>query len=227
MLDLLGMSEALVYHASAHQYDASFGNEALSKELAFYPRLHPCWVVQPHHTGEMPDAQALVTRMLESGIRAARLFPRQIGPLRPYVYGPLFAALADRAVPLLLDFELGHYSTHMDSIDWDGLDWALGTYRRLPITLVRPGQAIDRMLLPFMERHENLYVETSYYIGGGALERLGSRFGAERLLFGTGMPLYAPGPAITLLTYSGLDEEAKRLVGGDNLRHLLNQVQQL
>ena len=46
-------------------------------------------------------------------------------------------------------------------------------------------------------------------------------FGAERLIFGTGMPEYAPGPAVTLITYSGLDEEAKRQVAGDNLRRLL------
>ena len=55
-------------------------------------------------------------------------------------------------------------------------------------------------------------------------ERMAARVGPERLLFGTGMPMYAPGPAITLLTYSGLSQAEKSLVGAGNLRRLLDSA---
>jgi len=220
-LAYLGIDEALVYHASAVDYDSAYGNELLAKELDGHANLHACWVVMPHYTDEMPQPKELARQMAARGVRAARLYPKRIGPLRSYVYGELLGALADRSFPLLLDFELGHWGSHLEAIDWDGLDWLLGAFPDMPVILVRAGQAVDRLLLPFMDRHHNLYIETSYYLGTGALERLSDRFGAERLIFGTGMPRYAPGPAITLVSYSGLDEEAKRLVAGGNLRRLL------
>lgn len=223
-LDQAGIAEALVTHSSAVAYDPAHGNELLREALTGNGRLCACWVVMPHHTGEMPEPQALVRQLLDAGARAARLYPKRVGPLREYLYGPLLGVLQESRVPLLIDFELGHWGAHMQAVDWDGLGWLLGRYPRLPVVLPRLGQAVDRMLLPFMDLHANLHLETSYYIGSGALERLAARVGAERLLFGTGMPRYAPGPAITLLTYSGLGEADKALVGAGNLRRLLSEA---
>jgi predicted TIM-barrel fold metal-dependent hydrolase len=169
----------------------------------------------------MPQPAELVAQMRTHQVRAARIFPRLIGPLRELPFGELFAALAEQRIPLIVDYELAHYSSQLGLIDWDGLQWALGTHPDLPIILPRIGLALDRLLLPLMARYPNLYVETSYYNGHGGLKRLSDAVGPERLLFGTGMPAYAPGPAITLLTYSGLDEHAKRVIGGANLARLL------
>lgn len=223
-LDRVGITQALVTHSHAVEYDPSEGNALLGRELAGHPRLQGCWVVMPPFTGEMPEPQALVEELISSGARAARLYPKRVGPLREWVYGGLFGALEARRVPLLVDFELAHWGGHMQGIDWDGLDWALSSYPQLPVVLLRVGQAVDRMLLPFLDRHPNLYLEMSYYIGSGALERTAGRVGAERLVFGTGQPQYAPGPAITLLTYSGLSQEDKEKVGAGNLQRLLGQV---
>jgi predicted TIM-barrel fold metal-dependent hydrolase len=220
-MDRVGIDEALVYAAASAQGEAAMGNAWLMDQLAQRPRLHSCWVVMPEHTGELPPPAELVALMRRQNVHAARLYPKRIGPLRRYTYSSLLAALATDGIVTFLDLELGHYASHLEQIDWDGLDWALAEFRDLPLVIVRAGQALDRTLLPFIDQHSNLYIETSYYIGGGGLERLNRRIGPERLLFGTGMPLYAPGPAITLLTYSGLSESDKRLVGGDNLRSLL------
>jgi len=110
----------------------------------------------------------------------------------------------------------------LSEVDWAGLEWMLRTFPDLPVILPRLGQAVDRLLLALMPRYANLYLEISYYVGHGALTRLVRLVGAEQLLFGTGMPVYAPGPAITLLTYSGLDATAQQLIGRDNLRRLVS-----
>jgi predicted TIM-barrel fold metal-dependent hydrolase len=221
-MDALEIDDALVAGAPAVACDAAEGNARLLDEIHGRSRLHACWVVKP---GDYARGNRSGARQLrERGVEAARVFPRRCGPLRAWNSGGLFKALAGLAMPVLIDFELGHYTEHRQAIDWDGLHWVLGAFPELPIVLLRVGATVDSALFPLMERHPNLLVETSYYIGTGGLEHLSAQFGVERLLFGTGMPQYAPGPAITLLTYSGLSAAEKTAVGAANLRRLLTRT---
>ena len=221
VMDRVGIDEALVHHTAAEHHDAALGNEWLLEQTRDQPRLHPCWVVNPHHAGEMPAPPALLQAMQRSAVRCVRIFINRIGSLRPIVYGELFAAMAQAGVVTLLDFELGHYHQQPAAIDWDGLDRLLGEHPRLPVILPRAGQGMDRTLFAFLRRHRNLHLEMSYYLGTGGIERLCDAFGPERLVFGTAMPRHEPGTAVTLLTYSGVPENAKRLIAGENLRRLL------
>jgi len=224
VMDSHRIEEALIHHVDAWGAEAADGNEVLVELTGQTDRLHPCWVVMPHHTGELPEPRELVRQMAQQGVKAVRIFPKRIGPLREFLFGPLLDALAEHRIVTLLDFELAHYTQHIQGIDWDGLCWALGAYPDLPIVLMRVGHSIDRTLLALAPKFDNLYIETSYYVGAGALERLIGVIGAGRMLFGTGMPEYAPGPAITLVTYSGLSQSDKEKVGGGNLRRLLEGV---
>lgn len=202
-LDRVGITQALVTHSHAVEYDPREGNALLGRELAGHPRLQGCWVVMPPFTGEMPEPQALVEELISSGARAARLYPKRVGPLREWVYGGLFGALEARRVPLLVDFELAHWGGHMQGIDWDGLDWALSSYPQLPVVLLRVGQAVDRMLLPFLDRHPNLYLEMSYYIGSGALERTAGRWGQSGCCLAPVSPSMLPAPPSPCLPTRG------------------------
>ena len=73
-MDRLGVAEALVTHAMAVDGHPRDGNERLLREIAPFPRLHPCWVLLPS-SGEMPPPAELVARMRDAGVRAARLCP--------------------------------------------------------------------------------------------------------------------------------------------------------
>ena len=224
VMDSHRIEEALIYHVDASVASATEGNEALVELTGQTDRLHPCWVVMPHHTGELPEPRELVQQMARQGVKAVRIFLKRVGPLREFLFGPLLDALAEHRIVTLLDFELGHYTQHIRDIDWDGLRWALDAYPALPIVLMRVGHSIDRTLLALAPKFDNLYIETSYYVGAGALERLSGAIGAERLLFGSGMSEFAPGPGITLVTYSGLSQGDKEKVAGGNLRRLLEGV---
>jgi hypothetical protein len=70
---------ALVHHVFSVELDPSYGNEALMAECAHSPRLFPCWVLLPHHVGEMPPPEQLVSQMKSRNVRAARIFPRMHG----------------------------------------------------------------------------------------------------------------------------------------------------
>jgi predicted TIM-barrel fold metal-dependent hydrolase len=222
-LDELGLAGALVYHADAALYDPVEGNRRLLAEIEDYAALIPCWVVLPHDTGEAPPADELVDAMVDAGVRAARIFPRDFGlAFRLWHLAPLLETLAAYQLPLWVDF--GHQGWSEAAIDFDGLHEICGAFPHLPVVLVRSNIGTDRRLYPLMARHANLYVETSYYTVHRGIERLCAAFGAERVLFGTGMPYRDPGPAITALAYSLVDDADRARVAGDNLRRLLGAV---
>lgn len=222
VMEEVGIREALVWHADAQFYDTQAGNGILLEEIADYPNLHPCWVFMPHETGEMPPSQSTVTAMLKAGVKAARIFPRQhLFMFRLWNLEPLLQALATHAIPLFVDFGIKSWG---DVIDWDGLYEVGKAYPELPLILPSINIGSDRLLIPLMKRLPNLYVETSYYTVHRGIELLDATIGAERVLFGSGLPLRAPGPALTALSYSLINEDKKKLVAGDNLRRLMNEV---
>jgi predicted TIM-barrel fold metal-dependent hydrolase len=48
--------------------------------------------------------------------------------------------------------------------------------------------------------------------------------GAERLLFGSGLPAASPGPAIAALQYAFVADEQRAMIAGENLSRLLEEV---
>lgn len=218
-MDRLGIGEALVYHGMALDGHPWEGNQRLMEEIRRHPRLHPCWVLLPT-TGEMPPPAELVARMRAEGVRAARVCPtRHRYFLTQANAGDLLQALEAARVPLLVDFGITRWSEELT--DWRSLDDLCARYPRLPFILVGEGMAAPRRLFPLWSRHPNLYLETSYYQVHQGLSDAARRTGAERVVFGTGMPYRAPGPPLTLLRYDFLEEPDGTAVGGGNLRRLL------
>jgi predicted TIM-barrel fold metal-dependent hydrolase len=219
-----GIDSALVYHPAAINADLADANLRLVSEAAAMPNIHAAWVLLPPGTGEIAAPAILVADMLRRGVRAARLMPRAHGyAVRVRTLGPLLECLAEHRIPALLDFGLSAWGdrTH---IDWDGVHEICTAFPALPVVLIRLGLMVDRDLYPMLAHHENLYVETSYYFGHRGLQALVARFGARRLIFGTGMPVYAPGPPIATLAYSGLSSIEQQMVASGNLERLLQEV---
>ena len=214
-----GLQQALVTHTVAKWHDPMTGNAQLMRELSGRQGLVACWVVLPAATGEAPPEQEQVERLLASGARAARLCPAANRVrLEPWVVDPLLAALAERRVPLLLDFDTRHWS---EDLPWAAIERAARAHPTLPIVLLRQGHADFRTLFPLLDRCGNIHVETSYLQGHDAVRLLVERWGAHRLLFGTGLPLWDPALPIAGLTYAGLRPEDLQAVAGGTLRNLL------
>ncbi|MFQ6096735.1 MAG: amidohydrolase family protein [Armatimonadota bacterium] len=215
-MDNCGIGEALVYHATAREFSPAAGNEELMCELAGEDRLHPCWVLLPHATAEFPEPEVLVPEMIARGARAARLWPKHHQfVMNEATCGRLFSALEEHKVPLILD---------MGQTDWRELERIMRRHPAMPVIVLETFYRVDRYTYPLFESHENFYLETATYEVFGGIEAICERFGPERLVFGTGMPVRDPGGAVSPIIYADMDDEARRLVAGDNLRRLLGEV---
>lgn len=212
-LQYAGIDEALVYHADAREYDPRVGNEQVTEICQAHPQLSPAYVLLPHHTGEMPGGDALIEYLHRGGARAVRLFPRDHNyGLGPSWCGPLFSTLAAAEVPVLLD---------LDQTSWPEVDEILSAHPRLHLIVLRVGYRIDRWVYPLFEKHPGLHLETSFYELHLAIETVTERFGAERLIFGSGLPVWDAGGAITPILYADISAEAKRQIAGETLRRML------
>ena len=220
-LDGHGIDKALVTHTYAKWHEPASGNARLMQEIAGQPRLEPCWVVLPAATGEVGPEAEQVDQLLAAGVRVARLCAAAHRlSLEPWEIEPLVAALAARRVPLLLDFDLNHWSETKPQ-RYRFAHWAGREYPDMPLVLLRePGTEL-RTLLPLLDVCPNLFIETSYMQAHHGIRLLVERYGAQRLLFGTGLPVWDPGLPITGLTYAGLAPADLATVAGGALRRLM------
>lgn len=220
-MDAYGLERALVTHTYAKWHHPTLGNDRLGEEIAGQDRLFPCWVVLPAATREVPPEAEQVSRLLSAGARAARLCPAAHRlSLEPWVVDRLLGALAERRVPLLLDLDTGHWSdarADRHRFAW----WACRTFPDLPLVLLREPGTEFRTLFPLLDGCPNLIVETSYMQGHDGIALLAERWGAHRLVFGTGLPVWDPALPITGLSYAGLSAEDRATVGGGALRALM------
>lgn len=208
----MGIRRALVYSALAKELHPAEGNPAVLEEVRGSP-LVPCWVGLPTSTGELGTPAELVGKMRESGVGALRLFPSTHSfCLADWCIGPLFEVLEANRVPVLVEIAQTSY---------DHIASALNAFPQLRLVILRPSYRADRMLYPLMERYEHLCVETSNYAGSGAIEAVCRRFGSSRLIFGTALPFFEPGAAVSPITYAEIDAADKQAIAGGNLDKLL------
>jgi predicted TIM-barrel fold metal-dependent hydrolase len=109
----------------------------------------------------------------------------------------------------------------LDQTDFEAVAAVCQQYSLLPLVLLRVGYRTCRYLYPLLEKHPNLHLDISLFQAHGAIEEVCERFGPDRLLFATGLPVVAPGPAIAQVTYADISEEQKSLLAGGNLSRLL------
>lgn len=213
-----GIEEALVYHTAARDAHPPLGNSLLAAEIKGQEGLYPVWVVLPHHTGEMPLPGRLLAEMRARRVFAVRMYPGRAHhsfSLADWSAGELLSELEAARLPLVLDAEI---------VSWDDVFSLLKSYSGLPLIMANCSYRHNRFLYPLFEKFQNLYVETSRFLGGGAIEDIVAHFGAKSLLFGTNMPQYTGTAAVALVTYADIEAADKEAIAGDNLRRLIGET---
>ena len=221
-MDARGIAEALVHHATAKECDMDAGNAEILRQVAGAERLHAAVVVAPQDLGGSSEASR-IGALVHEGAKAAWMFPGlHRFAFKPWMIEGIAQHLAHHRLPLFVDFGNKHWMDRLT--DWAGVDQVCSAFPEIPIVLVREGLGSTRMLLSLMERHANFHLELSYFQPNDGVGELARRFGAQHLLFGSGMPVYDPGPPMSLVAYAGLDRAGRQLVAGDNLNTLLKRV---
>ena len=92
------------------------------------------------------------------------------------------------------------------------------------IALQQTNHGQDRYFRPLLEAYAHLVIATSRYECDGAIPELCARYGAQRLVFGTGYPDVPMGGAVLALLHCGLPEGDVVAIAGGNLERLLQEV---
>src|SRR5919201_982504 len=101
------------------------------------------------------------------------------------------------------------------------LDRLVPLLRAFPKLLVVTGSQgsnpLDRYAWPLIEKFPNLIFETSAYLVDGGIEEFCRRYGAARLVFGSGFPDNAGGAAMLTLAHAEISDADRRAIAHDNL----------
>ncbi|MCW2783086.1 MAG: hypothetical protein JWR35_3535 [Marmoricola sp.] len=222
-MDRIGVESAVVTHVAAREYSPRVGNDLLVDAVSVEPRLTGCMTLLPDHTDELWDTAAVLNELKRRDARCVRLFPSESlhrYPLDHRVLGDLFEVLESARVPTLLDFDLGR----RDEADWRALYDLADRYPLLPMIIIRPGGRSDRGLYPLLKRSPNVSVETGGYWVHRGIERICERFGAERLVYGSGFPYWTMSGAAFHVASARVSASEKMAIASGNLEALMSGV---
>lgn len=242
-MSYLGIKKALVFHSIAWKYDSLFGNRQLLKEIESCnnlsetdeipdnksslgrgietekEKLLPLPVVTPYDTPKGILGEETV-ELLKTKACAVKLFPRDHNySFSQWNIGPMLEKLETMKLPVFIDYEQIRYN----EIRIEDLFWALKGYPKLPFVLCSNDHSyrIGRILYPLFERFKNFYIETSTFLLYQGIEEICSRFGSERILFGSGMPFQDGGGSIARVLYAEIDNKDKQNIAYKNAERLL------
>jgi len=221
-------AEALIRYADAVAFDRIFvtelnalfynmreGNDALGRDLARHPdRLIGYVSVPTPRLGERAVEE--IRRGYEKyGMRGVKIYSHPEAKItEPYTY-PLLEVAAELKMPILAHTtpeECDHLMTHVPEA-WlvmahmGGHPYAFGDWHKA---------------VAAAKKHPNLILDTaSSVIDNGMLEFAVAEVGAERIVFGTDMPLLDPFCQMAKVTGAELSDEAKALILGGNHARML------
>ena len=154
--------------------------------------------------------------MRYNNIKTLRILPKSMGfSLKPYASRGLFSTLEQYQIPIFVDsIEIG----------WDELYAFLKDYPKLPLILCNTGCESARKLFPILNSCQNLYIETSTYIAHNGISEFVNKFGADRLIFGSGLPNSCVTGAVAMIYYSDISEKEKKKIAKENITMLLEEA---
>jgi len=172
------------------------------------------WTGAPLNPGEREPLPGVGE--LGGKARGVRLFPKSHNfPLVSWTVGPLCEYLVARGLPLFL--------WHTE-LDWRDLFGLAGEFPGLSIVVETQTQKIlyhTRPLFALMRERPNVFVELSNFAGAGFIEYAVREFGAERLVYGSFLPVSDPFVPMGMVLDADIPEEDKALIAGANLRRLI------
>lgn len=174
-----------------------------------------------HYTGQMPPGPELVPRMIDAGVRMARLFFGIWGSsdeYMPWAYEELLGALEQARMPVMIAWE-NHAPV------WNDLAGICAAYPDLPVILTHPKLTQwERNWYPLMAEYPNFHIETAGYQGWRGLEGLCDLFGPSQMVFGTRAPVYQIGQATSMVARTQRPADEREMIAAGNLRRLLGEV---
>lgn len=215
VLDKADITDALVWHIAQMDCSPQEGNRLASDIAAASGRLYGCWTILPPQTGEVIQAD-FFAEMKKHKIIALRAFPQQHNfLLNRTVFGSFMDEIAERGIPLILSLEMG--------MTWQMIYSILQEYPALTCIICDFGcWSQDRHTWPLLENYPNVYIETSSLsVEAGGIDAMVGKYGAGRLLFGSGFPKRYIEAAVLDVLHADISDSDKTKIASGNLRELI------
>jgi len=197
----------------------SFKKLSLNKNIFFGLVLTPDVFHQFVFSDYMKNAYKNNTRLF-------RIFPKShLFYMNDFYMRKIYKAMAGVNFPLMLDLkELDITGNKYFAID--DLKVLLGENKKLPVILETSLKQcmFNRFYFPLMEEFENLYLEVSGMLLMDQIEHYVSKFGSERLIFGSNFPNTSLEVNTSRIESADIDESAKENIGGKNITRLLEKI---
>lgn len=221
LMDHFGIDRALAYGNQAA--DSGYypdANRVVSEAATRNDRFIPAFAIGPHAYDDAPGLDDYVAAMRAASAKAVWLRLPNTRPLvsfRPWLVGDILAMCAHKQLPALI---------HTEGMAPDDLHALCSDFPELRIILTGIGYNCDWWLYPLLRRHAGLFVCLAHlYIPPGGPMRFVRHIGADRLIFGSGLPHFSPGGLIGHVMYAELSDADKELILSGNLLRLLAEVQ--
>ena len=217
-LDYFGIDKALV-RCSIRFQNPCYTNQYIADAVKDEPRLTGVWCILPEQCDELAPPDTFFDLMGANGIRAITLLPEEhrYVPNRLTI-GRYMDAAAERKVPVLLEGFNGRWKEMYDFIASfpKNIFLSMGASAKW---------GTDRNVRPLLENYPGFHFELmGYWIPEGIYD-LAEKYGAERIIYGSGFPRMDQGSPMLQLKQSNLDAESMAKIAGGNLENLLKGAQ--
>jgi len=218
VLDRRFISGGLISHWSGKSISAPQGNEAVLRCVRGKDReLGAIWTGLPLFPAESWPVPGM--KNVPKEVRAVRIFPKSHNfPLVGWCIGSLCQWLSSRRMPLFI--------WHTE-LDWPSLYLIAKGFPDLPLVVETQVQKIlyhTRPLFALMRDCRNVSLELSNFAGQGFVEYASRELGAERLIFGSFLPVNDPLVAMGMVIEAEISREEKALIARENLRRLIGEA---
>ena len=216
------IDKILVNHSLSKFFNPQTGNKLLSDTVKGESNIKQCWILLPESLELMEQTGGFIDSLKSNNVSGIRLFPKLHGYcFKEWIMYDLLKLLEKIKMPVFVDCCLEHWD---DKFDWQEIYDICMSFPDLPVILVRMGIGSNRNLYPLLKKFDNLYFETSYYQVNRGIEYTVKKFGAGRMLFGTGAPVYESGCVISMLYFADISNEDKTLIAGENMSSLIRRI---
>jgi len=213
-MDRFAISRCAVRHIYGKEYSPLRGNERL--DTLDPARIEKCYTLLPQYTGEMGNEDDILEYLKKRGVKFVAFYPLTHNySFSAHTCGPLLGLLAETDIIVLIE---------KNEIEYEQVYEICRHLPELNLVILGIAYRDNREIYPLLTEVENVYIGISRFCGKGFIEDTVNRFGPQRLVFSSGMPVYTPGGPITSLVYSDISEDSKRMIAGNNIRSMLGEI---
>ncbi len=147
---------------------------------------------------------------------AFRIHPQKdAAPIADWLYGWMIEVLEESKAPLLVS--VWEYE------DLSPLAEFKAKHPELVLVMTNTNQWLNRQYVAMIKNFPNVYMETSNTIEYYALESMAAEIGADKIMFGTGMPAKEPYDRIYQMLYCELPEDQIELIAYKNFERIMER----